>query len=290
MTGFTASVRANLQLLNFSDSQMLDVMVEASLAASREVMRFYGNQAAEATMKSDGSPVTQADVNAERVILQILRAAYPELPIVAEEEAAAASTPLASNRFFLVDPLDGTKEFIHRSGDFTVNIALIEHGVPVMGVVCAPADGQLYAAAGSAAFRGSIVNGRLTGVERIGVRAAPEHLVAVGSRSHSTDATIDWLRRFSVADFVSRGSSLKFCLLASGAADIYPRLGRTMEWDTAAGDAILRAAGGIVTDLEGRALVYNKRGQATDADFTNGHFVAYGDPALLSRQPTNPGI
>ena len=258
----------------------LATLIAIALEGGREVMAVYGTEFAAET-KADASPVTEADLRCERVILDRLAEAAPGIPVVAEEAVAAGRVPDSSETFFLVDPLDGTKEFVKRNGDFTVNIALVEKGVPVMGVVYAPAVGQLWAGAkGEGAFRADVADHVAGRLEPIAARMAPNALIAVGSRSHGSAETADWLSRFTVERFVSRGSSLKFCLLASGEADIYPRLGRTMEWDTAAGDAVLRAAGGLVTTLDGAPLAYDKRGQADDADFANPHFVAYGDPRL----------
>jgi 3'(2'),5'-bisphosphate nucleotidase len=265
-------------------NDMIDALIAASIAAGSEIMAVYADPEHACAVKADASPVTEADTRAEAVILAALAAAYPSIPVVAEEEAAAGRLPTTLGRFFLVDPLDGTREFINRNGEFTVNIALIEDGAPVLGVVYAPAIGDLFAGSESGALRGQVTGGVLGTLSPIATRAAPHHLVAVGSRSHGSDETARWLGRFDVERFVSSGSSLKFCLVAAGEADIYPRFGRTMEWDTAAGDAVLRAAGGIVADLDGRPVTYNKRDQGADVDFANGHFVAYGDPSLLVRQ------
>ena len=266
------------------DDNMIQVLVAASVAAGREIMAVYADPAHACAVKADSSPVTEADTRAEAVILRALREAFPTIPVVAEEEASEGRLPPTLDRFFLVDPLDGTREFINRNGEFTVNIALIENGVPVLGVVYAPAIGDIFTGSRSGARRGRVTGGVVGPLSPISTRPAPRHLVAVGSRSHGSDETARWLERFDVDRFVSSGSSLKFCLVAAGEADIYPRFGRTMEWDTAAGDAVLRAAGGIVTDPEGRPLRYNKRNQDADVDFANGHFIAYGDPALLARQ------
>jgi sulfate adenylyltransferase subunit 2/3'(2'), 5'-bisphosphate nucleotidase len=251
------------------------------LAAGAEILRIYATDFA-VTDKSDASPVTEADQRAEAIILESLKHMAPDIPVVAEEEAAAGRVPSTATRFFLVDPLDGTKEFISRNGEFTVNIALIENGEPVRGAVYAPALGRLYwGARGEGAFMADVVDGKPGEVRPIRVRAAPsEGLSAVGSRSHGGEETHAYLKAFEIADFVAAGSSLKLCLLAEGKADIYPRMGRTMEWDIAAGDAILRAAGGRVETLDGQALRYGKRDQSADSDFANPHFVAFGDPAI----------
>ncbi len=252
------------------------------LAAGAEILRIYATDFA-VMDKSDASPVTEADQRAEAIILEKLKELAPGIPIVAEEEAAAGRLPETSKRFFLVDPLDGTKEFISKNGEFTVNIALIEDGEPVRGAVFAPALGKLYwGARGEGAYVAQVVDGVMGASKPIRVRLTPsEGLTAVGSRSHGGDATQDYLKAFTVNEFVAAGSSLKLCLLAEGAADIYPRMGRTMEWDIAAGDAVLRAAGGRVETLDGQALGYGKREQA-DAPYANPHFVAFGDPAITS--------
>lgn len=258
------------------------------LKAGAEIMRIYAGDIAVAR-KDDASPVTEADAAAEAIILAGLREMAPDIPIVAEEEAAAGRIPDTARRFFLVDPLDGTKEFISKNGEFTVNIALIEDGVPVQGAVYAPALGRLY---WNDAFGAHVagVKDDIPGLARpIHVRPVPpEGVTAVGSRSHGGAETDAYLRAFTVAGFEPAGSSLKFCLVAEGRADLYPRMGRTMEWDTAAGDAVLRAAGGRVETLDGGALTYGKRNQPGESDFANPWFVAFGDPALRPDQATDP--
>lgn len=250
------------------------------LAAGAEIMRIYATDFAVAA-KGDASPVTEADEKAEAVILKGLAALAPGIPVVAEEEAAAGRIPATDGRFFLVDPLDGTKEFISKNGEFTVNIALIDKGVPVAGAVYAPALKTLYWSGEDGAFMAEVVDGEIGPARPIRVRPTPtDGVSAVGSRSHGGAETQTYLEAFKVADFVSAGSSLKFCLVAEGKADLYPRMGRTMEWDTAAGDAVLRAAGGRVETLDGQPLLYGKRDQGHDTDFANPHFVAFGDPAL----------
>lgn len=190
--------------------------------------------------------------------------------------AAGAQPALTGERFFLVDPLDGTKEFISGRGEFTVNIALVEHGTAVAGVVYAPALSRMFfGAVGFGAFEERVAP---DGTEEapanpIAARMPPQAgLTAVASRSHRSETTDAYLADFKVASFVSAGSSLKFCLVATGEADIYPRHGRTMEWDTAAGHAVLAAAGGTVTRFDGTALVYGKTGES----FANPFFVARG--------------
>ena len=238
-------------------------------AAGRETLRFYDGPAA-AVEKADGSPVTAADEAAERLILPALRALTPEIPIVSEEEAAAGLAPeTVGDRFWLVDPLDGTKEFIKRNGEFTVNIALVEFGVPVLGVVHVPVTGETYAASGPGTATLSVGGGES---RPIAARPLPAGGVTiVASRSHGDDTALDqFLAGTKVAERRPAGSSVKFCLVARGAADLYPRLGPTMEWDTAAGHAVLLGAGGAVTTIEGEPLHYGKPG------YKNPHFVASG--------------
>ena len=212
--------------------------------------------------KLDRSPVTDADEEAERLILGELAKAFPGVPVVAEEESAAGRVAKVGDRFFLVDPLDGTKEFLSRNGEFTVNIAEIVNGMPVAGVVYAPALERIFTADAGGAFEGA---------RPIRARPAPKDgLIAMGSRSHGDPATEEFLKAFAVKKFLPIGSSLKFCLLAAGEADIYARAGRTMEWDIAAGHAVLAAAGGSVTRWDGTALTYGKQG------FENPGFVARG--------------
>lgn len=263
-----------------SGGGLLAKLVTIALAAGRVTLEVYLTDF-KALLKADASPVTEADERAEAIILAELKSIAPDVPVIAEEEFAAGRIPAMASTIFLVDPLDGTKEFLARNGEFTVNIALIEDGVPVIGVVYAPAIGVLYTGSASGAFKARVVEGELVEVARIDVRTASAALNVVGSRSHGSQEAIAWLGRFPDVSYVSAGSSLKFCLVAEGSADIYPRFGRTMEWDTAAGDAVLRAAGGLVTTCDGHPLTYNKRVQANDAPFTNPHFLAFGDRSLV---------
>ncbi|MDB5974035.1 MAG: 3(2),5-bisphosphate nucleotidase [Nevskia sp.] len=260
---------------------MIDQLVSMALEAGVAILEVYERmQPEDARIKGDGSPVTQADALAEQIILARLAALAPGIPVVAEEAVAAGSIPDTQGRsFFLVDPLDGTKEFLSRNGDFTVNIALIEDGVPVLGVVYAPAIGEIYVGGRTERARKAEVRDNKRGPwQSIHVRPAPANgPKVIASRSHLSEETKAFIDRFPGAEFVSAGSSLKFCRVASGDADLYPRLARTMEWDIAAGDAVLRAAGGSVTDLEGVPMRYGKRDQASDTDFANGWFVALGD-------------
>ena len=218
--------------------------------------------------KQDASPVTLADERAEEAIVAALRELTPDVPIIAEEAVAAGRVPEVHDRFWLVDPLDGTKEFISRNGEFTVNIALIQDGAHLLGVVYAPAIGRLFAGLDGETAYVEDAGGR----RPIRCRATPaEGITVVASRSHGDAAALDaFLGTRKVASLKNAGSSLKLCLVAAGEADLYPRLGRTMEWDIAAGHAVLAAAGGRVTDVAGAPLRYGKPG------FENPHFVAMG--------------
>jgi 3'(2'),5'-bisphosphate nucleotidase len=259
-------------------------MIDAALAGARVVMTVYKTDFSVAR-KVDDSPVSEADLGSERAIAAALTAKMAGIPIVAEEDAATGELPKVGRTFLLVDPLDGTKEFISRNGEFTVNIALVEDGVPRAGVVIAPALSLAYAGSAVGAFKGT-VSGDLDAVDGwspVHVRPAVEHPVAVASRSHMNPATANVLSQAACGEHRSIGSSLKFCLLAEGAADFYPRLGPTMEWDTAAGDAVLRAAGGSVVTLDGEPLRYGKVGVEKKRPFENPHFLAAGDEAILRR-------
>ncbi len=250
------------------------LLLNLAQAAGREIMRIYASDFAVAT-KADLSPVTEADALAEKVILAGLARHWPEIPVLAEESAAAGHLPILGDEFFLVDPLDGTKEFLSRNGEFTVNIARIHHGKAIAGVVYAPAIQQIYwGQAGIGAASGGLsIEEVLENVvwQSISVRNAPaDGLTVVASRSHMDAATSDYLATRSVKSLSSAGSSLKFCLIAAGKADLYPRFGRTMEWDTAAGQAVLEAAGGKVLNLDQSPLTYGKSGRG----FDNPAFIA----------------
>lgn len=257
-----------------SAEELLRTVRTIAHEAGQVILRYYTDHIAVET-KHDGSPVTEADRAAEAVILPALRH-LGDIPIVSEEAFAAGDRPHVdghpgSGRFWLVDPLDGTKEFISRNGEFTVNIALVEGGRPVLGVVYAPVTGDLYAGAAP----GSAIHHRDDRrVDRpIAVRAPPaEGLVVVESRSHGDQGELGrYLAGFKVQDRIRRGSSLKFCAVAAGEADLYARFGSTThEWDTAAGHAVLAAAGGQVTTEDGKPLAYGKPG------FRNPTFIARG--------------
>ena len=243
--------------------KLVDELAIVAREAGAKIMEVYAKDP-EAEFKGDGSPVTEADQAAEAIILPALAKLAPEITIISEENAASHLLA-APERFFLVDPLDGTKEFLKRDGkgSFTVNIALIENGEPTMGVVYAPALDRL--------FTGIVGVGSKEGNEDITCRTVPSTgAVAVASASHRDEATDNWLSEHGINDTVSIGSSLKFCLVACGEADVYPRFGPTMEWDTGAGYAVLRAAGGKLTNPDGSPFAYGK------ADYRNGAFIAWG--------------
>jgi 3'(2'), 5'-bisphosphate nucleotidase len=242
-------------------------------AAGAVIMRHYREGAAP-RFKDDWTPVTDADEEAEALILKALAADFPGIPIAAEEEVAAGRGCKPCGHFFLVDPLDGTREFLKRNGEFTVNIAEVQDGIAVAGAVYAPAKARLFFGDGNGAFeigQNPDVAFDLPSARPIKARApGNDGLLAVGSRSHQDRETEAFLARFAVKGIITAGSSLKFCLVAAGEADIYARAGRTMEWDTAAGHAVVSAAGGAVTRWDGTPFLYGK------TDFENGAFVARG--------------
>lgn len=253
--------------MNASMTVLLEDVIDIAREAGELVMQVYRSDF-DVRGKLDASPVTEADERAEALILLALAALTPHIPVISEEAATAGQVPEIGQRFWLVDPLDGTREFIHRNGEFTVNIALIDNGEPVLGVVLAPALERLFAGGrGCGAF-----------IERAGQRqpiecraVSEEGLDIVASRSHGdAEALEKFLERRKVRSLKNAGSSLKICLVAAGEADLYPRLGRTMEWDIAAGHAVLLAAGGEICTLAGDVLRYGKAG------LDNPHFYARG--------------
>ena len=253
------------------DADLLPALELIAERAGEIVLTFYGEGADMGVReKADASPVTAADEACEAYILAALARLTPDIPVISEEAAESGELPAlgAGERFWLVDPLDGTKEFISRNGEFTVNIALIEGGRPVAGVVHAPAKGKTWAAAFG---RATYAEGD-TPPREIRARDIPaEGVTVVASRRHGSGEELDrFLAGYSVKELVSAGSSIKFCLVADSSADVYPRFGRTMEWDTAAGQAVLEAAGGRVDRADGGPLTYGKPG------FENPFFIAYG--------------
>lgn len=259
------------------------LLVEAALAGGSAIMPFYA-EPIHARVKADASPVTAADEAAEKAVLAVLTRRRSDVPIVAEEAVSRGDVPDTGERFFLVDPLDGTKEFIAGNGEFTVNVALVENGVPTAGVVYAPAVGRLFLGAANAAREGKVQNGRVVAWRPIAARTPPPgRVVAVASRSHGSPETEDFLLKAAVTQRVFIGSSLKFCLIAAGEADIYPRLGPTMQWDTAAGHAVLSAAGGRVERFGGGPLFYSRHLDGSGEPFLNPWFVAHGASPAASR-------
>ena len=248
---------------------LLPAVVDIAERAGRAILAVYGRDFS-AAQKADGTPVTDADHDAEAIILPALAELTPNIPVVSEECAAAGRTPaFTGDTFWLVDPLDGTREFVKRNDEFCVCIGLIEATAPVLGVLHGPALGVTYAAAGPGTARRR--RGKRA-AEPIAARAAPcAGLAALISRSHRRGAPVEeFLARFAVAERHAMGSALKFGLIAAGEADIYPRLGPTCEWDTAAGHAVLQAAGGTVETIDGGPFTYGKPG------FLNPGFVARG--------------
>ena len=250
---------------------LVSAMRRLSIEAGHAIMDVYRRDDLDVRTKDDASPVTEADEAADALISTGLRAEFPAIPLVTEEQAGTHD--LSADTFLIVDPLDGTKEFIKRRGEFTVNIALVENGTPTLGVVYAPAKGRMFL---TAATGGALEETGAFDLDEVGpttpiqvAEPRTEALRVVASKSHRDQATDDYIARYPLEDMVSAGSSLKFCLVAAGEADFYPRLGPTMEWDTAAGHAVLRAAGGTVLVKETHEpLAYGKPG------FLNPFFLA----------------
>ena len=262
-----------------ADCDTAAALAAIALKAGRAILEIY-EAGFSVEIKPDRSPVTEADRRAEALILTDLSRHAPAVPAISEEAGAPAAAEPPPQRFFLVDPLDGTREFIRRNGEFTVNIALIESGRPVIGVVLAPAVGRLFVGCGSGQAFELPAGGGRDALDRTHWRAiatrAPKRggLRAVASRSHRDAETDTFLAKVAARSIVGAGSSLKFCLLACGEADVYPRFGRTMEWDTAAGQAVLEAAGGTVLTLQGEPLGYGK----SASGYVNPPFVAWARP------------
>ncbi len=251
--------------------KLTDVMRNLALVAGDKIMEIYNSDDFEVKSKSDDSPVTAADEAADAIISAGLRAAFPDVTLITEEQSDSHSEK--ADTFLIVDPLDGTKEFIHRRGDFTVNIAYVENGIPTRGVVYAPAKDRMFftLADGSSVEEQGPFAKETTGTAAPIKVADSDNgaLMVVASKSHRDQATDDYINKYNVKDSKSAGSSLKFCLVATGEADIYPRVGRTMEWDTAAGHAVLHGAGGRVVRFDNHApLTYGKE------DYANPFFIA----------------
>ncbi len=260
---------------------MEDVFRALALEAGDIIMDIYNSDDFEVKSKSDDSPVTAADEAADAHIRKGLAEAFPDIMVVTEEHAGSHTKTASS--FIIVDPLDGTKEFIKRRGEFTVNIAYVEDGVPQRGVVYAPAVGRLFYtdADGASVEEAAPFSTTAKGAVSAMSVSKPDNdaLIVVASKSHRDEATDTYINRYSVHDMTSAGSSLKFCLVAAGEADIYPRLGRTMEWDTAAGDAVLRGAGGRMVRFDTHeTFTYGKSG------YENPFFIAYA-PGVDLKDP-----
>lgn len=250
------------------------VLRDLAVQAGAAIMEVYARDDLGTRAKADASPVTEADLAADAIISAGLAAAFPAIAVVTEEQVSTHTS--TATRFFIVDPLDGTKEFVQRRGDFTVNIALVDNGVPVRGVVFAPAKGRMFFTRADGVSVEDIAGRQ----HRLHV-SHPDNaaLVVVASKSHRDAATDKYLEKYAISDLAAAGSSLKFCLVAAGEADFYPRLGRTMEWDTAAGHAILAGAGGQVLDFDTHEpLRYGKPG------FGNPFFLAFAPGVELFRQ------
>lgn len=259
---------------------LVPVIRRLALEAGDRIMQVYNSPDFEVKAKGDSSPVTEADEAADALISAGLRAAFPDVVLITEEQAA--SHALSAKTFLIVDPLDGTKEFVQRRGDFTVNIAYVENGVPQRGVVYAPAQGRLFytQADGTAVEETGALDKAAPGPVKAIRVSNPDNggLMVVASKSHRDAATDAYIGKYACKDMKSAGSSLKFCLVATGEADLYPRLGRTMEWDTAAGDAVLRGAGGHVVRFDDHTpLAYGKSG------WDNPFFIAYAPGVDLQK-------
>ncbi len=258
--------------------RLASALFETVQRAGKAILEIYAG-GLDVRSKDDASPVTDADEAGEKIILADLARVAPDVPVIAEEAVAAGNVPRIGHLFFLVDPLDGTKEFVRGTGEFTVNIALVADGVPRLGVIYAPALGDIYLTLRPhRAVKARVPPSEIAPLSE----AAPVEmhtrapmagqLIAAASRSHMNEQTRAFLDSRGITETCSAGSSLKFCTLAAGLADVYPRLGPTMEWDTAAGDAILRAAGGVVLSEDGAPLRYGK----TDSGYLNPGFIAWG--------------
>jgi len=255
------------------DEQLREGAIVLAHAAADAILAIY-EHAFDVERKADASPLTAADLAAHRILVEGLERLTPDVPVLSEEDAehVAFNTRREWNRLWLVDPLDGTREFVKRNGEFTVNLALIVDGEPVFGIVQAPVTGELWhATRGGPAYKRD-AEGETEVRSR---RPATAPLRVAASRSHRDTRTEAFIARMGETEPLSLGSSMKFCRLAEGGLDVYPRFGPTSEWDTAAGQAVLEAAGGVVLDPKGRPLRYNQRDT-----LLNGDFFALGDPAL----------
>ncbi len=262
--------------------KIAELFAALCVEAGAAIMEVYARGAEDVRLKDDQSPVSEADELGEAIILRGLTHLVPNIPVVAEEACSKSGKPALARRYILVDPLDGTREFLSRNGEFTVNIALIEGDVPTVGAVYAPVLERLWAG-GSTAWSCSVApGGTIPGSDArtaLRTRSCPaKDWTALASRSHADEKTEAFLGGLPIGDRRAAGSSLKFCVLADAEADVYPRFGPTMEWDTAAGDAVLRGAGGTVLTPEGEPFRYGKPG------YRNGPFVAWADPSAVNRR------
>lgn len=261
---------------NTSNETLINNVIELAVQAGQRIMEIYDTDF-DVEQKSDNTPLTAADMAAHNTIVDGLSKLTPEIPILSEE---SANIPFAERsqwqRYWLVDPLDGTREFVKRNGEFTVNIALIDDQESVLGVIYTPVTGvTYYAARGAGAFKKTLDEATTcTGATAINTRRkTPESTIIAGSRSHRGDSLEAFLQRVGEYEIISMGSSLKSCLVAEGAADIYPRLGPTSEWDTAAAQCVVEEAGGCIIKTDGETLRYN-----TKDSLLNPHFLVIGDP------------
>ncbi|SDR03969.1 3'(2'),5'-bisphosphate nucleotidase CysQ [Pseudovibrio sp. Tun.PSC04-5.I4] len=261
----------------------------AALEAGQRILEIY-EEGFQSQIKGDGTPVTIADQQAEEIILIHLSTLCPDIPVVAEEAMAAGHMPEIGDRFILVDPLDGTREFISRNGEFTVNIALIENGRPTVGVIFAPVTGELFwGDLESGAFKADVTGLDLSNEREMACSKLSEELRVLASRSHRSERTDVLISKMGNSSLVAAGSSLKFCRLAEGKADFYPRMEPTMEWDTAAGQAILCAAGGHVVVEGGEPLIYGKLDTPQGKPFANPCFLAVADQKIISHYGLRTG-
>ncbi|MHB2165474.1 3'(2'),5'-bisphosphate nucleotidase CysQ [Alsobacter sp. R-9] len=264
-------------MLDFRSPSLISGLADAASAAGAAIMAHYGT--CRPTEKADGSPVTIADQEADAILTAAVRRLLPGLPVISEESAPTAKVT-DFDAFVLIDPLDGTREFLAQNGDFTVNLAVVVNGTPVTGVVFAPAHGRLWTG-GADAHVSSLEPGRPASAagdrKLIKVRRPRKRLVAFASRNHRDASTDAYLARLGIHEVRTAGSSLKFCYIAQGDADLYPRFGPTMEWDTAAGHAVLTAAGGVVLTPDGEPFLYAK----SEDDYRNGPFIAAASSTLV---------
>ncbi len=266
---------------------LVEALLPAVLAAGRTELRHFA-AGVEVETKADTTPVTIADHEAEEILTEALHRTAPGIPVIAEEAVAAGHVPAVADRFFLVDPLDGTRAFIKGSPEFTINIGLVVEGKPIFGIIYAPARDEFFATLGpheaieaKISAQSGVVTLEQLSLRRLATREPNRQaLVAFASRSHAAQSTEEFLQQLPITEKRKASSSLKFCLIARGDADLYARLGQTSEWDTAAGHAILAAAGGCVTTLDGEPLKYGKRANG----YANPHFIAWGREPLLRMQ------